>query len=171
MKAIKIFAGTLCLLWASLFGFIAAMDFSHGLALVISAVWLAGTGAFLIVWRNRPMTRDGRIRFGLNICLWSGIFFLITIPDFVRLRSNSAASACINNLRQIDAAANEFALEHNLTNGSPINYPSDLTPFIKLNSLGKIPPCPQGGAYGISRVGDPPTCSLGTNITPAHVLP
>jgi hypothetical protein len=169
MKAIKIIAGTLCLLWASLFGFIAAMDFSHGLALAVFGCWIAGTGVFLIAWRNRPLSESGKVGLTLNLCLWVG--FAIAMPYFVKGRVNSCCSACINNLRQIDAAANEFALEHNLTNGSPINYPSDLTPFIKLNSLGKIPPCPQGGAYGISRVGDPPTCSLGTNITPAHVLP
>jgi hypothetical protein len=81
------------------------------------------------------------------------------------------ANFCINNLRQIDAAANQFALEHNLTNDSPINFPNDITPYIKLNSAGKIPGCPQGGIYHISKVGDAPTCSLGTTVIPAHVLP
>ena len=81
------------------------------------------------------------------------------------------AGVCINNLRQIDAAANQFALEHNLTNGSPINFTNDLTPYIKLNSAGKIRSCPNGGLYQISKVGDKPTCSLGTTVTPAHVLP
>jgi hypothetical protein len=80
------------------------------------------------------------------------------------------ALACINNLRQIDAAACEFALEKHLTNGTPINFPNDLTPYIKLNSAGKIPGCPQGGIYNISKVGDTPTCTMST-LTPAHVLP
>ena len=83
----------------------------------------------------------------------------------------SPANACINNLRQIDAAANQFALENHLTNGDRINFPNDLTPYIKLNSAGKISGCPQGGVYHISKVGDSPTCSLGTTVTPAHVLP
>ena len=80
-------------------------------------------------------------------------------------------NACINNLRQIDAAANEFALEHSKTNGSPINFPDDLTPYIKLTKDGKIPSCPQGGVYSIKKVGEPPTCSLGTTVNPPHVLP
>jgi hypothetical protein len=80
------------------------------------------------------------------------------------------SNACINNLRQIDGAACQFALEHNLTNGARINFPSDLTPYIKLNSTGKIPPCPSGGTYHIARVGKVPTCSLGTNVTPGHKL-
>ena len=82
----------------------------------------------------------------------------------------SPANDCINNLRQLDAAANQFALEHHLTNGDRINFPADLTPYIKLNSLGNIPPCPMGGTYHLARVGKTPTCTLST-AKPAHVLP
>jgi len=103
------------------------------------------------------------------LCLFIG--FLIAIPNFVKAPAPREIRACINGLRQIDAAAQEFAREHNLTNGSPINYPSDLTPYIKLDRFLKIPPCPAGGVYTLKQVGDPPTCSLGTNVTPAHVLP
>jgi hypothetical protein len=60
-------------------------------------------------------------------------------------------NACINHLRQIDAAANEFALERNLKAGDKINFPDDLTPFIKLNSQGKIPSCPSGGIYTLKK--------------------
>lgn len=83
----------------------------------------------------------------------------------------SAANGCINNLRQIDAAVQEFALENHLTNGSPVHFPTDLTPYIKLNRDGKMPPCPAGGIYRIERVGEIPTCSLGMTVTPAHYLP
>jgi len=81
------------------------------------------------------------------------------------------ANCCINNLRQIDAAANQFAREHQLANGDKINFPNDLTPYIKLNKDGKIPPCPSGGVYHIGRVGKIPTCSLGSTVTPAHTEP
>ena len=83
----------------------------------------------------------------------------------------SSANACFNNLRQINAAANEFALEHSLTNGETIHFPDDLTPYIKLNSAGKIPPCPASGIYHIGKVGKQPVCSLGSTVTPAHILP
>jgi hypothetical protein len=62
-------------------------------------------------------------------------------------------------------------LEHNLRTGDPINFPNDLTPYIKLNSAGKIPGCPQGGTYHITKVGEIPTCSLDKTVTPAHALP
>src|SRR5271157_3784960 len=71
-----------------------------------------------------------------------GLLAAIAIPNFVKARATSQADACINNLRQIDAACNQFALEQKKTTGATITYPSDLTPYIKLNSAGSIPPCP-----------------------------
>ncbi len=115
------------------------------------------------------MSRKAKVLIALPL-LCIGIFVAGT-PYFIKARSTSAANACINNLRQIDAAAQEFALERNLKTGDKINFPDDLTPYIKLNSQGKIPPCPQGGIYSIKKVGDTPTCSLGTNGSWSHILP
>lgn len=86
------------------------------------------------------------------------------------MRTVSEANECINNLRQLDAAANQFALEKGKRTGDPIDFPNDLTPYIHLNAQGKIPPCPSGGIYSISRVGDNPTCSLGNSVNPSHAL-
>ncbi|HEU6447476.1 MAG TPA: prepilin-type cleavage/methylation domain-containing protein [Verrucomicrobiae bacterium] len=90
--------------------------------------------------------------------------------NFIRARSTSAVNACINNLRQIDAAKNQWALENSKTNGT-IAFVRDITPYIKLDTNGNIPKCPRGGVYTVGKVGDNPTCSLGTTVTPAHVLP
>ena len=95
----------------------------------------------------------------------------IAIPNFAGSHHSSPANRCINNLRQIDAAANQFALENHFTNGDAIKFPNDLTPYIKLNREGKIPGCPAGGIYSINKVGETPTCSLGTTVVPSHVLP
>ena len=101
-----------------------------------------------------------------------GLLAAIAIPNFIKARASSQANACINNLRQIDAACNQFALEKGKTTGQSVNFPTDLTPYIKLNSAGSIPPCPVGGDYyQDSIIGNTPTCSLGTTVTPAHVLP
>jgi prepilin-type N-terminal cleavage/methylation domain-containing protein len=100
-----------------------------------------------------------------------GLLAAIAIPNFVKARATSQANACINNLRQIDAAANQFALEQGKITGAAINFPGDLTPYIKLNAGGVIPPCPAGGTYTDATVGSTPVCSLAATITPAHVLP
>jgi prepilin-type N-terminal cleavage/methylation domain-containing protein len=100
-----------------------------------------------------------------------GLLAAIAIPNFVKARATTQANACINNLRQIDAAANEFALEQRKATGANITFPTDLTPYIKLNSAGSLPPCPAGGTYSDATVGSSPRCSLGSTVTPAHVLP
>jgi prepilin-type N-terminal cleavage/methylation domain-containing protein len=99
-----------------------------------------------------------------------GLLAAIAIPNFVKARATSQANACINNLRQIDAAANQFALENGKKTGDTINYPTDLQPYIKLNSAGSIPPCPATtAAYTCATVGTNPACTLST-LTPAHKL-
>jgi prepilin-type N-terminal cleavage/methylation domain-containing protein len=100
-----------------------------------------------------------------------GLLAAIAIPNFVKARATSQANACINNLRQIDAAANEFALEMHRTTGNAISFPNDLTPYIKLNASSSLPPCPAGGTYTDPTVGNSPVCSLGNTVTPGHYLP
>jgi len=96
-----------------------------------------------------------------------GLLAAIAIPNFVKARATSQCNACINNLRQIDAAAQQFALEKGKKTGDPITFPTDLLPYIKLNSSGSIPACPAGGTYDCSTVGTNSTCTLST-LTPPH---
>lgn len=99
-----------------------------------------------------------------------GLLAAIAIPNFVKARATSQANACINNLRQIDAAANQFALEKGKKTGDSLTLGTDLTPYIKLNASGAIPPCPANGTYTLTAVGNTPACSLST-LTPSHALP
>ena len=100
-----------------------------------------------------------------------GLLCAIAIPNYVKARANSQASACINNMRQIDGAIQQFAIETGQTVGSTVHYPTDLTPYIKLNATSEIPTCPAGGTYTLSPVGIDPSvlCSLGNTVSPPHV--
>ena len=98
-----------------------------------------------------------------------GLLAAIAIPNFVKARSTSQANGCINNLRQINAAESQFALEQHKTTGDPINFPDDLTPYIKMNSSGSLPACPAGGTYDCPSVGTNASCTLST-LTPPHAL-
>ena len=100
-----------------------------------------------------------------------GILATIIIPPSLSGSRTSPANACINNLRQIDGAINEWALEKSITNGAVVTE-NDITNYIKLNQFGKIPSCPSGGKYTYGKVGDKPqiSCSLST-ANPPHVLP
>ena len=53
-----------------------------------------------------------------------GLLAAIAIPNFVKARATSQQNACINNLRQIDGAANELALENGKKTGDAITYPA-----------------------------------------------
>jgi prepilin-type N-terminal cleavage/methylation domain-containing protein len=100
-----------------------------------------------------------------------GLLSAIVLPAVLHSRTQSQATACINNLRQIDSAVQQFSVQAGKHVGDTINYPSDLTPYIKLNSAGSIPGCPAGGTYSLTSVGSFPSalCSLGTSVTPPHL--
>ncbi|HEY1718269.1 MAG TPA: hypothetical protein VGH42_08250 [Verrucomicrobiae bacterium] len=74
-------------------------------------------------------------------------------------------NACINNLRQIDGAKNEWALEKGKKAGDAVTE-ADIKPYIKLDADGNLPKCPSGGTYTIGKVGENPACSI-----PGHALP
>lgn len=119
---------------------------------------------------NQPKSPTFSKGFWIVIILFAIAVLVIGLPNLIKARCTSCFNACVNNLRQLDSAANQFALEHSKTNGETINFPNDLTPYIKLNSQGKIPGCPQGGVYSIWRVGRTPACSLGDTVIPGHTL-
>jgi type II secretory pathway pseudopilin PulG len=100
-----------------------------------------------------------------------GLLLAMTVPYYVRQRATAQANSCVNNLIKLDNAANQFAIENSKKTGATINYPQDLTPYIKLNSASQIPTCPASGTYLVAVVGSSPTCSLGNTVTPQHVVP
>jgi prepilin-type N-terminal cleavage/methylation domain-containing protein len=95
----------------------------------------------------------------------------IVIPNLLKAGARSQAITCINNLRQLDTAVQQFSVEAGKHVGDVINYPNDLTPYIKLNRNGVIPPCPTKGDYTLNTVGNVPSafCSVGSTATPAHI--
>jgi prepilin-type N-terminal cleavage/methylation domain-containing protein len=97
-----------------------------------------------------------------------GMLAAIAIPNYVQARNNSQQKACINNLRQIDGAAQTWALENRQSPGAAYQL-SDLRPYIKLDSGGNLPKCPSGGDYVPGTVTNVPTCTLGSS-TPSHSI-
>ena len=71
-------------------------------------------------------------------------------------------ATCINNLRLIDGAKQQWALERQKPVGSLLTA-ADLAPYLKSSSL---PACPAGGVYTLNPVGIPPICNI-----PGHALP
>jgi len=96
-----------------------------------------------------------------------GLLAAIAIPNFVHARQTAQANACLNNLRIIDAANNQFALE----NGKATGFASTtalLQPYLGHASAGSWPSCPLGGAYVCPAVGTPPVCPNVTATNGTH---
>jgi prepilin-type N-terminal cleavage/methylation domain-containing protein len=96
-----------------------------------------------------------------------GLLAAIAIPNFVRARTTSQMNACINNLRQIDGAIQQWAMEQRKDAAAAV-VESDITPFLK-NSI----VCPAGGttfadSYTIVDVSTAPVCQ---KVPATHLLP
>lgn len=74
----------------------------------------------------------------------------------------SQVSGCVNNLRILEGAKEQWALENRKPVGTLVN-PVDLQPYLK---GGVIPTCSAGGAYSLNAVGLPPACNI-----PGHAVP
>lgn len=72
------------------------------------------------------------------------------------------ATACINNLRLIDGAKQQWALEKQKGAGALLTA-ADLAPYMRSNT---VPVCPAGGVYTLNPVGIMPICNI-----PGHAVP
>src|SRR5256885_853215 len=79
------------------------------------------------------------------------------VPGFLRARKRSQASRILNDLRMIDSAVDQYAIETNRTTGAVVNV-LDWTNYLKKGSLlynsGKSL---LGTAYGVQTVDTIPT--------------
>ncbi len=100
-----------------------------------------------------------------------GLLAAIAIPNFIKARTTAQSNACINNLRQIDGAIQQYALEYNQGVGSTITS-GQLSPFLGRGTAGSFPTCPAKGVYGSSFANNAaPTCTLGSSgPPPSHYL-
>jgi prepilin-type N-terminal cleavage/methylation domain-containing protein len=106
-----------------------------------------------------------------------GLLAAIAIPNFVNARQKAQCNACINNLRQIDSAKQQWALEKgkatSATPGTADLVGTSTAPgYIgKTGLLGKDISCPLGtkgtafSGYVIGNMSTLPTCSNYKAIT------
>jgi prepilin-type N-terminal cleavage/methylation domain-containing protein len=102
-----------------------------------------------------------------------GLLVGIALPNFIKSRASSQQNACINNMRQINSAVEQWAMENGQAPGSPApTLATDLTPYVQLNSNSAIPSCPAAGTYVINNISVVPQvyCTLSTLASNPHVL-
>jgi hypothetical protein len=92
----------------------------------------------------------------------AGMISAIALPNFVRARDTAQKNACLNNLRQLDAAKAQWALENSKTSQ---DVPTEAEIASYLNNK-RMPACPGGGHYTLGPLSERPRCSI-----PGHQLP
>lgn len=93
-----------------------------------------------------------------------GLLAAIAIPNFVMARDTAQRNACINNMRMIDSAKQQWALE-NQKEADALPTPADLDRYLKTGFAGLQ--CPKDGTYTINSLELKPTCSITGHGLPA----
>jgi hypothetical protein len=75
------------------------------------------------------------------------------------IRQTAAYGGCLNNLRLIDSAKQQWAEEHGKGTNASLTW-DDLRPYIGRTSSGELPECPIHGVYTLGRVGEKARCSI-----------
>jgi type II secretion system protein G len=110
------------------------------------------------------------------VVLIIGILLAIAVPNFVKARESSRAKACVANLKQIDSADQQFAMDNKLsaanwTSSAPTLTAGSLLPSTSDTSgesgyIRALPVCPSGGAYAIpTSITGVPTCTISVSPT------
>ena len=86
-----------------------------------------------------------------------GLLAAIAIPNFLKARATSQKNVCINNLRQVNAAIQQWAMEMKQGPASKVTV-ADVLPYMKGPVI-----CPSGGttfadSYTLTTVAEQPIC-------------
>ena len=86
-----------------------------------------------------------------------GLLAAIAIPNFVKARTTAQTNGCIENLRQIETAKQQWGAEKRKNN-------TDLPLWTDLigssNYIREIPLCPAGGTYALNVLGKTASCTI-----------
>src|SRR5581483_2949645 len=96
------------------------------------------------------------------VVLIIGILLAIAVPNFIKARESSRAKSCVANLKQIESAKEQWAMD---TKAAPNATPTAANLYGATAYLKTTPDCPGGGTYTIGDMATRPTCSIGNNGT------
>jgi prepilin-type N-terminal cleavage/methylation domain-containing protein len=107
------------------------------------------------------------------VVLIIGILLAIAVPNFIRARESSRAKSCVANLKQIESAKEQWAMD---TKATPTATPLTTDLYGATKYVKTTPNCPSGGTYTIDTMANRPSCSITNNGTATdasddHILP
>ena len=91
-----------------------------------------------------------------------GLLAAIAIPNFVKARATAQKNSCIANLKQIDGAVQQWAVENKKVASDTYSMTdTTLLAYLKGSTLPGGGTCPGGGSYSAgANVSGSPICSL-----------
>jgi hypothetical protein len=155
--------------WSLVLGILALVLVCIGPLFGIPAV-ICGHMAYSRIKRSAGALSGGGLALGglitgyLSIALipMIGMMAAIAIPNFVKARNTAQMNMCIMNLRQIEGAKQQWALENKK---EPTDTPTAQELDKYLHTSFTTLKCPAGGVYTINAVGEKPACFI-----PQHEL-
>ena len=102
------------------------------------------------------------------VVLIIGILLAIAVPNFIRAREGSRAKSCQGNLKQIQSAKEQWAMDNKASTSATPAMTDRAPAYIK-----STPACPSSGTYTVANMSTDPSCSIGgtAGTYNAHVLP
>lgn len=79
----------------------------------------------------------------------------IATPSFVKTRDTARTNACLSNLKAVDGAKMQWAMECRKSDGDAVTW-ADIAPSYMKASVS----CPWGYAYTLQPIGTPPYCPV-----------
>ena len=85
-----------------------------------------------------------------------GLLCAIAIPSFMKARTTAQTNGCIENLRQIEGAKEQWAMQANQATGAAV-----VTTAVAAYLKGSVMPnCPGGGTYSYNVIGTNASCTI-----------
>jgi prepilin-type N-terminal cleavage/methylation domain-containing protein len=97
------------------------------------------------------------------VVLIIGILLAIAIPNFMKARESSRTKSCIANLKQIQAAKEQWAMDTKAAPGAAV---ADTDLYGAGLYIETEPTCPSGGTYTIENLDTKPTCDQADHVLP-----
>jgi len=98
------------------------------------------------------------------VSIFLTLFLVVAVPNFIKAARGPAPIACIHNLRLIQAAKEQWALDKHKQPGDPV-VDEEVNAYWKGS---RRPVCTAGGTYSYNPVGVDPTCTRAADL--GHTL-
>jgi prepilin-type N-terminal cleavage/methylation domain-containing protein len=91
------------------------------------------------------------------------VLFSLAFPNYVRARASARVRGCVKQIRNLQAAKDQYAMIHKLNGGAAISF-ADLVAEELINDE---PTCPDGFPYTLGTLGEDVVCTSGL---PGHEI-